>query len=306
MNLPTCTKCKSQPSVFFRGYSGERLCKDCFIKSIIERVQRSINIYEMLEHSSKIAIGVSGGKDSLTLLHVLKIIEDNTHGSEIVAITIDEGIKGYREEALKIVKKNTRLLDLEWVHISFKKLFGISMDEIAAKTTRSLGSCSYCGVLRRRALNTAAKSIGADRLATGHTLDDMAQSAILNLIRGDLSKMHSLLPGGINQDGFVRRIKPLCEVPERETALFAYLSGFEFQSMSCPYAEEAIRNDARAWLNDMEEKRPGIMFTTFRTALKMMPQLKSTNLKACEFCGEPTAGSSCRVCQMVMDGNIRV
>jgi uncharacterized protein (TIGR00269 family) len=172
------------------------------------------------------------------------------------------------------------------------------MDEIAARD-RVLGACSYCGVLRRRALNEAAKSVGADRLAVGHTLDDMAQSAVLNLIRGDVSKMPSLLPGGFSHPGFVRRIKPLCEVPERETALYAYLSGFEFQSVACPHAGEAMRNDAREWLLEMEDKRPGTMHTTFHTALKLIPPLKPEEMRSCRLCGEPTNGETCRVCQLL-------
>ncbi len=137
---------------------------------------------------------------------------------------------------------------------------------------RSLGACSFCGVLRRRALNEAAKQVDADRLATGHTLDDMAQSALLNLLRGDVGKMASLDPGGFTSPGFVRRIKPLCEVPERETTLYAYLQGFELQSTPCPYAGEAMRGDARTFLGEMETRRPGTLFTTYNTALKLIPE----------------------------------
>jgi uncharacterized protein (TIGR00269 family) len=252
----------------------------------------------MFEHDSRIAVGVSGGKDSLTLLRVLKEIEEETHGSELIAITIDEGIRGYRDEALGIVERNVRSLDVEWVKVGFRDIFGKTMDEVAS-SERELATCSYCGVLRRRALNEAAKRVGADRLATGHTLDDMAQSAVMNLIRGDLSKMPSLNPGGFSQPGFVRRVKPICEVPEAETALYAYLSGLEFQSVECPYAGEAMRNDARRFLAEMEEKRPGTMFTAFHTALKVIPTKAASEMRACAICGELSAGGVCRVCQLI-------
>jgi len=175
------------------------------------------------------------------------------------------------------------------------------MDDIAARE-RSLGACSFCGVLRRRALNEAAKEVDADRLATGHTLDDMAQSALLNLLRGDIGKMASLDPGGYTSPGFVRRIKPLCEVPERETTLYAYLQGFELQSTPCPYAGEAMREDARAFLGDMEARRPGTLFTIYNTALKLIPATASpTAMKTCKICGEPSVGETCRVCQLIQD-----
>jgi uncharacterized protein (TIGR00269 family) len=294
-----CTKCHERPSVYFRAYSGERLCPTCFKASLRERVQGAINRFEMLDHWSRVAVGVSGGKDSLTLLHILKGIEEVTHGSELIAVTVDEGIKGYRDEALGIVERSCREMGVEWVSINFTDLFGYTMDEIAA-SERTLGACSFCGVLRRRALNEAAKCVNADRLATGHTLDDMAQSALLNLLRGDIGKMVSLDPGGYTSPSFVRRIKPLCEVPERETTLYAYLQGFELQSTTCPYAGEAMRGDARAFLGEMEARRPGTLFTTFNTALKLIPAATATEaMKTCRICGEPSVGDTCRVCQLL-------
>ena len=301
MSAPTCTKCHDHPSVYHRPYSGERLCPTCFKASLRERVQGAINRFDMLDHWSRVAVGVSGGKDSLTLLHILKGIEEGTHGSELIAITVDEGIKGYRDEALGIVERACRAMGVEWRLVSFRDLFGSTMDDIAARE-RSLGACSFCGVLRRRALNEAAKEVDADRLATGHTLDDMAQSALLNLLRGDIGKMASLDPGGYTSPGFVRRIKPLCEVPERETTLYAYLQGFELQSTPCPYAGEAMREDARAFLGDMEARRPGTLFTIYNTALKLIPATASpTAMKTCKICGEPSVGETCRVCQLIQD-----
>lgn len=301
MSAPTCTKCHDRPSVYYRPYSGERLCPTCFKASLRERVQGAINRFDMLDHWSRVAVGVSGGKDSLTLLHILKGIEEGTHGSELIAITVDEGIRGYRDEALGIVERACRAMGVEWRLVSFRDLFGSTMDDIAARE-RSLGACSFCGVLRRRALNEAAKEVDADRLATGHTLDDMAQSALLNLLRGDIGKMASLDPGGYTSPGFVRRIKPLCEVPERETTLYAYLQGFELQSTPCPYAGEAMREDARAFLGDMEARRPDTLFTIYNTALKLIPATASpTAMKTCKICGEPSVGETCRVCQLIQD-----
>ena len=299
MSSPTCTKCHKILSIYNRPYSGERLCPKCFKASLKERVQGAINRFDMLDHWSRIAVGVSGGKDSLTLLHILKEIEEDTHGSELIAVTVDEGISGYRDEALGIVERACRAVGVEWRLVSFQDLFGYTMDEIAS-WERPLGACSFCGVLRRRALNEAAKQVDADRLATGHTLDDMAQSALLNLLRGDLGKMASLDAGGFTRPGFVKRIKPLCEVPERETTLYAYLQGFELQGTACPYAGEAMREDARKFLGEMETRRPGTLFTTFNTALKLIPEVATVEtMKTCKICGEPSTGAICRVCQLL-------
>ena len=299
MSVPTCSKCHEHLSVYYRPYSGERLCPTCFKVSLKDRVQSAINRYEMLDHWSRVAVGVSGGKDSLTLLHILKEIEEGTHGSELIAITVDEGIRDYRDEALSIVERACKSMGVEWRLVSFRDLFDVTMDEIAV-CDRSLGACSFCGVLRRRALNEAAKQVNADRLATGHTLDDMAQSALLNLLRGDIGKMVSLDPGGFASPGFVRRIKPLCEVPEKETTFYAYLQGFELQSTPCPYAAEAMRGDVRAFLGEMDERRPGTLFTTYNAALRLIPLTSFKEIvKTCMICGEPSIGDICRVCQLM-------
>lgn len=296
---PVCTKCAERNSIYFRPYSGERLCTTCFKRSLRERVERTIARFEMLEHDNRVAVGVSGGKDSLGLLHILAEIEGNYPRAEIIAVSIDEGVQGYRDEAISIATEACGNLDIEHLVISFKELFGVTMDEIAA-STRELGACTYCGVLRRRALNEAAMRVEADRLATGHTLDDMAQTALLNVLRGDVNSLSRVNPGGSDLPGFVRRIKPYCEVPERESALYAYLEGFRFQELPCPYAGEAMRNDVRGFLNRMEHKRPGTMFTVYRTALKLAPEKGETTMKGtCSKCGEPTTGKVCRACQLI-------
>ncbi|HDO41757.1 MAG TPA: TIGR00269 family protein, partial [Candidatus Bathyarchaeota archaeon] len=70
MQASICTACKRREAVYFRPYSGERLCKKCFIESIEEKTRATISKYEMFEFDDRIAVGVSGGKDSTSLLYV--------------------------------------------------------------------------------------------------------------------------------------------------------------------------------------------------------------------------------------------
>jgi cytoplasmic tRNA 2-thiolation protein 1 len=285
--------------MYFRPYSGERLCPSCFRETIVERVKKTINKYDMFEHDSRIAVGVSGGKDSLTLLRMLYEIEAERPNAEMVVICVDEGVKGYRDEALRIAEKLCRQLKVEMRVIPFRQLFGETMDELAAKD-RTLGTCSYCGVLRRKALNEGAKSVEADRLATGHNLDDMAQSVIMNVLRGDMKRIESFNPGGNELPGFIRRVKPLCEVPERETTLLAYLYGIDFQSLPCPYASEALRTDVRRFLNQMEYIRPGTKSIVYNTGLKLVHNAEKNDLLgSCLICGSPSSGKICRACELM-------
>jgi uncharacterized protein (TIGR00269 family) len=189
------------------------------------------------------------------------------------------------------------------VNVSFNELFGITTDEIT-HTKRQLTPCSYCGVLRRKALNRAAVKIGATKIATAHNLDDEAQTALLNFLHGDISRLVRNSPVLKDPRGkFIPRIKPLSEIPERETVLYAYARGFEFQSTPCPHGNDALRNDIRAILNRLDEKHPGMKFTAYRSGEKLRELLDKvlpyTELNACERCGDPTPQSICEGCRLL-------
>jgi uncharacterized protein (TIGR00269 family) len=193
---------------------------------------------------------------------------------------------------------------------SFKEMYGYPLDEIVSMPKgKELTPCSYCGVLRRRALNVAAREANADKIATAHNLDDEAQTIILNIIHGDASRIARVKPVlDEAHPKLIRRIKPLCEVPERETALYAYLKKIEFQSVPCPYARTALRSDVRTMLNRMEEKHPGIKFTIFKSIERIRPTLETVAQEAeihdCKMCGEPTVGETCKPCQMLRELSI--
>jgi len=88
--------------VYSRKYSGENLCSSCFSNTILQKTARTISKYKMIQNGDVVGVAVSGGKDSLSLLHVLNKMS-LSHNFRLKAITIDEGIPGYREEALSIV-----------------------------------------------------------------------------------------------------------------------------------------------------------------------------------------------------------
>jgi uncharacterized protein (TIGR00269 family) len=309
MNTYTmCNVCGRRSAFFFRPYSGERLCEKCFAKSVEEKVRVTLSKYKMLKFDDKVAVAVSGGKDSISLLHVLAKLERKYPKASIVAITVDEGIRGYRDEALEIAVDKCRKLGIKHHIVSFKRLFGFTLDEIVKhskkKSIDGLSPCAYCGVLRRKALNIAARKAKADKLATAHTLDDEVQTFLLNIFHGDVLRIAREKP--ITDEAhpkLVQKIKPFCEIPEKETALYAYIRKFKFQNKPCPYASEALRNDIRNMLNRMEEKHTGIKFTVFRSIEKIRPALEQSaekeGLKECVECGEPTTEQSCKTCQML-------
>ena len=225
-------------------------------------------------------------------------------------MTVDEGIKGYRDEAMKIAAAHCKRLGVEHHIVSFKALYGFTLDEIISRKRRKgkkeLSSCAYCGVFRRRALNIAGREVGATKIATAHTLDDEVQTVLLNIFHGDVSRLVKEKP--VTNDvhkGFLQRVKPFCEVPERESALYAFVKNVPFQSTPCPYASEALRNDIRVMLNRIEEKHAGTKFTIFNSVERIRAGLKCSNgsdsYVECAECGEPSSQTSCKVCQMLKD-----
>jgi uncharacterized protein (TIGR00269 family) len=309
-----CTLCGRYDAVYGRSYSGENLCGRCFCKTVEERVRKTVAKYEMLGPKDRIMVAVSGGKDSVTLLHILAKIERIFPDVHICAGTVDEGIRGYRDEALEIAKKNCQKLGIEHVVTSFKELFGYTMDEIVELTQEKgetgLLPCSYCGVLRRKALNAMAREAGADKLVVAHSLDDETQTMLLNVIHGDPLRIARSKPVlDVVHPNFVQRVKPLCMVPEKEVVLYAYLKGIEFQSITCPYAQTALRNDIRNMLTQMEYKHAGTLFTVFHSIEKIRPALEAATtevkLQDCRLCGEPTVGDLCRACQMLQELGIQ-
>ena len=303
--MASCSTCDREAVILLK-HSGQKFCQRCFARSVEKRVQNTISKYNMFTPTDRIAVAVSGGKDSVSLLHILHKIETGFPKSKILAITIDEGIAGYRDEAVQIAAENCKKLGIEHIVSSFKELYGYDLDDVveAAEDKGGLSACTYCGVLRRKALNVAARRVGAEKLATAHTLDDETQTILLNLLRGNVAWLARLEPV-LEGERFVRRVKPLCEVPEAETAFYAFLKKVKFQSSTCPYMRSSTRNDVRAFLNELEMKHPGTKFAVYRSFEKVNPSVRvfadDIGLKECDVCGEPTVGQTCRACQVLLE-----
>src|SRR5438445_11467071 len=139
----------------------------------------------MFSPEDHVAVAVSGGKDSLTLLMILHKLAKRFPRTRITAVTVDEGIAGYREEAVDLATMYCRDLGIEHEVLSFEELFGSGLDDFLKNKQERMTACSDCGVFRRKAINLAAKKIGATKIATGHNLDDILQTYMLNLFKGD-------------------------------------------------------------------------------------------------------------------------
>lgn len=256
----------------------------------------------MFEPKDRIAIAISGGKDSLCLSAILAKIEENFAQSELIGLTIDEGIGQYRKEAVGIASKFCRKIGIEHVVRSFEDLFGYGLDEIVGLKRTSLAPCTYCGVLRRKALNVVAREVGASKLATAHNLDDIAQTFLLNVVHGNVDKIPHLGPLiKIDHPKFVPRVKPFYELQEAELSLYAYLRSVPLQRSTCPYISASLRNDVRNLINRLETMHPGTkstIFHSFRRIQRSLP-VSGALFRDCGVCGEPTPRDICRACSLL-------
>ena len=293
-----CLKCK-KPAVTFIRYNGTHLCKPHFIEYFEKRVKKELKKQGKTEEGSKIGIAVSGGKDSIVTLHLMHDIFSKRRNISLYAITVDEGIKGYRDESIKTTINNCKKLGIEHHIISFKDAIGTTMDQIASLNDE-LGECTYCGVFRRFCLNTKTKELGISKLITGHNLDDMSQSILMNFINGDMKKLARLGPHKTIQHGLVPRIMPLRVIPEKEIMLYAILKNIEFHNAECPYSLRASRRYYRDIIDNLESVNPGTRHSIINSydnikelLFERYPPVK---LNKCLLCGEPTSQKQCKTC----------
>ncbi len=294
----SCIKCR-KPAVTFIRYNGTHLCKNHFIEYFEKRVKKNIKKQGKTEGKSKIGIAISGGKDSNVALHIMNDIFSKRPTVSLYAITVDEGIKGYRDESIKTAGKNCKMLGIEHYIISFKEAVGKTMDEIA-KMHDELGECTYCGVFRRFCLNKKTKELGIDKLVTGHNLDDMSQSILMNFIGGDMQKLARLGPHKKVQPGLVPRAIPLRTIPEKEVMLYAILKNIEFHNAECPYSLRASRRYFRDIIDSLEYNNPGTRHSILNSydSIKdlLFQKYPPANLNQCKKCGEPTSQNICKTC----------
>lgn len=295
-----CDKCH-QTAVYSRKYSGENLCSECFSNSILRKTAKTISKYNMIKNDELVCVAVSGGKDSLVLLDILNKMS-KTHNFRIKVITIDEGIPGYRDEALKIVKDYSSKLGVDYEIFSYKELFELTLDEaLELRKEEKLSSCSICGTLRRRALDQGSRKVGSSVIATAHNLDDNLQSFIINMLSGDTNKIGWMDPDTSSHS--LRRIKPFSEIYEKEIVFYAFSNEIPFQSEPCPHMNEGIRTEIREFLNSLENNHAGIKNNLFKSSMKISQIIKESNYKQkqiCPKCGNLCTGKVCSVCDMVL------
>lgn len=298
-----CKNCLEKPVINLTN-NNIKLCRQHFIKYFERKVLGLIKEYKLIERNDKVGIAVSGGKDSLTVLNILNMLKNKIKIFEIEAIAIDEGIKDYRDKTLEHAKKICRENNIKLHIFSYKDEFGDTLDNFLKKT--KIKACSMCGPFRRYLLNKKSKELGFTKLATGHNLDDEAQTILMNYFRRNLETSARLGPiTGIKDDKrFIRRIKPLYLMTEKEVATYSFLKSLTSEFLECPHSSDSYRGAVMELLNNFEAKYPGTKHSIITSFLELLPLLKEnfkgfTEIKSCKSCGEPSSQEICQTCKIV-------
>ncbi|KAK1066726.1 cytosolic thiouridylase subunit Ctu1 [Friedmanniomyces endolithicus] len=201
-------------------------------------------------------------------------VDDLTSEQALKKQRADEGIAGYRNHSLEAVKRNAEVLGLPLKILGYEELYGWTMDEVVAQVGRK-GNCTYCGVFRRQALDRGAAVLRVAHVVTGHNADDVAETVVMNLLRGDLARLGrgtSLITGtGGAEGGFasVKRSKPLMWAYEKEIVMYAHHKRLDYFSTECIYSPEAFRGSARTLIKNLERIRPESILDVVRSGIDM-------------------------------------
>ena len=296
-----CSSCEAQ-AIYLARYNGQHYCKSHFCEFVENRVKKEIREQRIFDRGGRIAVAVSGGKDSMTTLHLLRLLSSARRGTEIIAITVDEGISGYRDESMKLVGDYCESNGIQWFTRSYADFAGFTMDALAA-AERERTTCAYCGVFRRTLINALAKETCSDVLATGLNLDDTAQSILMNLARGDSDRFAMMGPHEANVEGLVPRVQPLRQLPENEVMLYAEIRNIPYLRSTCPYSEEASRNLFREIVLRIEDEMPGSRYAMLRTISKMHKTRTGGSARRCSECGDTTSSEVCRACALRLEAS---
>ncbi|KAM0271098.1 hypothetical protein ACHAQH_009220 [Verticillium albo-atrum] len=277
-----CARCNVDRAVVKRPKNHQKICKACFISIFEDEVHHTIISSKLFSRGDKVAIGASGGKDSTVLASVLKTLnERHDYGLDLILLSIDEGIKGYRDDSLETVKRNATQYDMPLTVVGYDELYGWTMDQVVG-TVGKKGNCTYCGVFRRQALDRGSKMLGIRHLVTGHNADDIAETILMNLLRGDLprlSRSTSIMTGDDTSD--VKRSKPLKYSYEKEIVLYAHHKRLDYFSTECIYSPEAFRGTARSLIKNLERVRPSAILDIVRSGEDMARLVPGSSTNSC-------------------------
>jgi len=298
-----CEICNESKASVKRPKDGSKVCKTCFFHVFEDEIHKTIIEGNLFRRGEKVCVAASGGKDSTVLAEVMTTLNRrHDYGLQLFLLSIDEGIAGYRDDSLETVKRNQVQYDLPLKILSYQDLYGWSMDSIVSHIGRK-GNCTFCGVFRRQALDRGASILEADKIVTGHNADDIAETVLLNILRGDVPRLQRCTQISTGMDGNLPRSKPFKHAYEKEIVMYAHFKKLDYFSTECIYSPNAYRGFAREFLKDLERADPTTVLNIIRSGemVSARETFRMPSQGKCERCGYISSQRLCKACLLLDD-----
>jgi tRNA(Ile)-lysidine synthase TilS/MesJ len=293
LKILKCRRCqKIKEGIHLKSYN-LKICLDCFLDFFRKRVKETIERFKMFSPKDKVAVAISGGKDSMALAKVLKDL-----GYNITLFHINCQIKenDYSEKSQKAVEEFAKIENLPLKILDFKDEIGIDV-KLAAKISRK-EICAVCGMIKRYLLNREAKDF--DVIVTGHTLNDEAASLLKSLIFWQEGFIRRQFPVLREEESLKKKAKPLTLCFERETKLFCDILKLPYLKESCP-----LRGGSyvifKKIIEELEKEMPSSVLNFYKGFLKrkrIFGKEKPEELSPCKKCGYLTVAEICNFCKL--------
>ena len=228
------------------------------MKRMLSFVRRAVDDYNMIEDGDRIAVGVSGGKDSLTLLAVMAALKRfYPKKFEVVGITIDMGFEG---SDFSPVEEYCKELGVEYVVVKTE------IAKIIFDVRKESNPCSLCAKMRRGSLHAAAQEAGCNKVALGHHYDDAVETFMMNLFFE--GRLGCFSPVTYLSNRKITLIRPLIYSQEKDVSYFARRQALPTQKSLCPEDHATEREKMKQFLAGLEKENKGLRHRIFHAMCK--------------------------------------